>query len=366
MNSKDGLLSHALAKMWGNQFVRWWIGEMQSMVPDWMRPRSPSLDGVRQVLLDELDAALPTLTARERMVLLVPTSKVLRQVIHLPLAAEESLRQVLEYQMDQYTPFGADKVYFVHSVESRDFQRGKLGVVLTVVHRGPIDTGIAKLRDAGIVPVGVFAQSPSGVPPALNLLPNQIGGPVDAGWRRSSAFALTAVVLLLVLVVWALPLVIKREAAIQILPFVEQTKKAAEIVDDARRDLDARIVRHNFLLEKRRSTPTVIETLEELTRILPDDTWVRTLDIKGKELAIQGETASSVKLVGLFEQSSRFKDATFRSPLVKGQAQGVEIFSLALQVRQPVVTAAPLPTASAPAPTASAPASSAASGRALL
>ena len=369
MNSKDGLLSHTITKLWGSQFIRWWIGELQSMVPDWLRPRAPSLDGVRQVLLDEIDNALPTLRAQERMVLLVPTSKVLRKVIHLPLAAEENLRQVLEYQMDQYTPFEIDQVYFVNSIESRDFQRGRLSVMLTVVHRGLIDACVAKLRHAGIVPAGVFPQSLSGEPSGLNLLPSHVGGSVDVGWHRSPTFAMAVVVLLLALIAWALPLVIKREAAIQILPFVEQARKAATAVDDIRRDLDVRIERHNFLIEKRRSTPTLIETLEDLTRVLPDDTWVRTLDLKGKEIVIQGETASSVKLVGLFEQSNRFKDATFRTPLVKGQTQGVEIFSLALKVRQPAQVTTPIQAASAPAPTASAPtapAPNAAGGKARL
>jgi general secretion pathway protein L len=105
------------------------------------------------------------------------------------------------------------------------------------------------------------------------------------------------------------------------------------------------------VLEKRQKTPAVIQVLEELTRVLPDDTWVQTLDIKGKELQIQGETASSVRLIGLFEQSSVFKDSSFRSPLTKGQVSGTERYQLALQIRPPALpTVAPAPEASSSAP----------------
>jgi len=69
---------------------------------------------------------------------------------------------------------------------------------------------------------------------------------------------------------------------------------------------------------------------------------VQTIDLKGKELQIQGETASSVRLIGLFEQSPYFRDASFRSPLTKAQTSGYERYQLSLQVRP-----LPLPVASA-------------------
>ncbi len=107
--------------------------------------------------------------------------------------------------------------------------------------------------------------------------------------------------------------------------------------------------------------------LEELTRVLPDDTWVQQLDIKGKELQIQGETASSFRLIGLFEQSAMFHDASFRAPLIKGQSSGSERYQLALQM-QPMAGKAATPATSptaATSPTPATPAASASSPAAL-
>jgi hypothetical protein len=74
---------------------------------------------------------------------------------------------------------------------------------------------------------------------------------------------------------------------------------------------------------------------------------VQTLDIKGKELQIQGETASSVRLIGLFEQSSMFRDASFRSPLTKGQSSATERYQLAVQIRPSATAVMAAPAASA-------------------
>ena len=165
---------------------------------------------------------------------------------------------------------------------------------------------------------------------------------------------LAALLILLALAALTAPLVIKREAVVQLLPWVEKAKAAAETVDTVRRDLEARVDQHNYLLIKRQATPTVIQTLEELTRVLPDDTWVQSLDIKGNELLIQGETGSSVRMIGLFEQSSLFKDASFRAPLTKGQGSGMDRFQLALQVGAKA-TPTPMPSAFTPMSAASAP-----------
>ena len=61
--------------------------------------------------------------------------------------------------------------------------------------------------------------------------------------------------------------------------------------------------------------------------ILPDNTWLQQLDVRGVEVSMQGNTGSSAKLIGLFEQSALLENANFKSPLVKvqgGRAQGGE------------------------------------------
>lgn len=327
-----------------NRFLRWWLGELGSMVPAWMRSTSASVDRFMLVPLAQANSHLdhPAGNDPRDLALTVPDSRVLRKILTLPLATEENLRQVLEFQIEQHTPFPPSHVYFGYVVASRDFERGQLTVEFVATPRDAVDTAIKTLSAQGAQVRAVFAEGLLAEGSLLNLLPTALGKAPSPIWNGVNPW-LAALVGLLALTAIVMPLIIKREAVVQMLPWVEKGKKAAEIVDTMRRELDARVEQHNFVLEKRQKLPTVIQALEELTRVLPEDTWVQILDLKGTELLIQGETASSVRLIGLFEQSSMFRDASFRAPLTKGQGVATERFQLALQVR-PVVarTATPL------------------------
>jgi len=347
-----------------SRFLRWWLGELASMAPAWVRPTSADAKSFILVPLEQATAQYTRADSADQreLALTLPSSRVMRKTLTLPLATEENLRQVLEFQMEQHTPFPAAKVYFGYWVTGRNFELGQLSVEFVATPREGVDAAIKALSGLALQVRAVFAADMLAAGNLVNLLPAGLGKAPSA-LRHGANPWLAALVALLALAAVAMPLVIKREAVVQLLPWVEKGKKAAETVDTLRRELVARVDKHNYLLEKRQSAPTVIQALEELTRVLPDDTWVQTLDIKGKELQIQGETASSVRLIGLFEQSSMFREASFRSPLTKGQSSGTERYQLALQIR-PVAAVAPIATpaasaavatpASAPVPAASA------------
>ena len=348
-----------------NGFLRWWLAELSSMVPDSLRPTAlgaesftvvrlergsaflrlfdnGSLRDAGIVSLQTLDAAtqrqaflaaLDKVRSGQRdVVIALASDRVLRKTLTLPLATEENLRQVLEFQMEEYTPFPLSQVYFGHRIAGRDFARGQLAVEFAATPRATVDEAVKTLNDWGCVVRAVVVEDMLAAGIFVNLLPATQVKPRSIITRGLNPW-LAGLFMLLAIAAIAMPLVIKREAVVQLLPRLEKGKTAAEAAEILRRDLEASVQEHNYLLEKRQALPPVIVALEELTRILPDDTWVQQLDIKGKELQIQGETASSVKLIGLFEQSGRFYDPSFRSPLTKGQTAGAERFQLALQMR---------------------------------
>jgi general secretion pathway protein L len=359
MNTSTENFKEALARLKqqlvASRFLRWWLAELASMAPAWMRSASGNVDSFALVPLEQVSAQFvrPDTSDQRDLALILPPARVLRKTLILPLATEENLRQVLEFQMEQHTPFPADKLYFGYHVTGRDFERGQLSVEFVATPREGVDAAIKTLAGLSTSVRAVFAADMLATDNLVNLLPAGLAKAPSA-LRHGANPWLAALVALLAVTAMAIPVVIKREAVVQLLPWVEKGKKTAEAVDALRRELEARVDKHNYLLEKRQLVPTVIQALEELTRVLPDDTWVQTLDIKGRELQIQGETASSVRLIGLFEQSSMFREASFRSPLTKGQSSGTERYQLALQIR-PVATLVPdAPVAQAAMPTASA------------
>src|SRR4029077_9208491 len=111
--------------------------------------------------------------------------------------------------------------------------------------------------------------------------------------------------------------------------------------------------------------------LEDVTHLLPDDTWLTQLELKSvsrgkdaqRELSLRGESANAGRLVSLLEDSKVFEQAAPRSPTTKIQPGPGEIFDVGAQLKtlpmpQPLALPerAPRPVAVPPAPTAASPA----------
>ena len=77
----------------------------------------------------------------------------------------------------------------------------------------------------------------------------------------------------------------------------------------------------------------LLEIMDELTRILPDDTWITRLDMKGSELQIQGQSSSAAAVIPLIESSSILQNPSFRSPVTQAPRSEDERFHLSAEIR---------------------------------
>jgi len=76
--------------------------------------------------------------------------------------------------------------------------------------------------------------------------------------------------------------------------------------------------------------------LRELTVILPDDTWVERLQIKGDSAQIIGQSGKASALIGIVESSKLFSSAAFTSPVTTDPRTGKERFVLSARIgREP-------------------------------
>lgn len=346
-------------------FLRWWLTELKALLPAQWRSSSLDLSGAAGVLLSVSGAHVSRIDNSKlvsvgeaisgstgsadqksvlrgllekvrgktgKTVLILPAGSVLVKKMRLPLAAEESLDNILSFEMDRHTPFKAEEVFFDYRILHRDVQKNRLELEVAVTRRETVERPVSQLAGWGITPVGAMIAEQDALNEHFNLLPRTRrpqAAPLLGRFNR----ALLALVLLLAIGAMLLPIIIKREAVLHLTPFVERAKIAAEATDDLHRKLDALAAQYNFLLEKKQASPVLVVVFDELTRILPDDTWVQQFDLKGKELQIMGETGSSSKLIGLMEQSKILHDTNFRSPLTKGQNPSSEHFHLGAEIK---------------------------------
>ena len=172
---------------------------------------------------------------------------------------------------------------------------------------------------------------------SFNLLPQGQPGERESSGEGLLQYALIGLVALLLAVALVLPAWQKRQAIIDLHPQLNKAKQEAEATAAIQRDVEQRVADHNFVTAKKQAAYPALAILEEVTRLLPDNTWVTQLDVKtaGKvrEAQISGETPSSSKLIEVLEQSALMKNAAPRGTVVRGATPNTERFVIAAEVR---------------------------------
>lgn len=346
-----------------SRFFRWWGRELMALIPRslrvpsrpaagmlWLSQESGAMVFWRQhrgarreigriatVSGGEEDAriAFEAIHSRDRkrpVGLCIPGGQVLRKDVVLPLAAAENLNQVLGFELSRLTPFSANQAYYAGNVVSEDRESQRLFVRLTATPRPPIDELIGSLDKWGVTPHAVVVDDElSGPGDCVNLLPPERRPPRGNPryWIHGAMAALTLCLLMAVLVI---PLWQKREMLIALQPMLAKAQQQAEAVNALKKEQGRLLAEYNYPLEQKLARPAKVILLEEITRLLPDGTWLQQLDINAGEVSMQGNTQSSSKLIGIFEKSPLLQDASFKSPLVKAQG-GEERFQLTAAIK---------------------------------
>jgi general secretion pathway protein L len=336
------MASQALAKPWQDlkrayaasvfaRFFQWWFGELKQLLPVRWREAlvdqpeeltvqlEPGAVSIRRVGADE---ALLTLAEDQdpaqrqaeiarcfarfqvppRLCYRLSGERVLRRRLSLPLAAQENLRQVLGFELDRQTPFRADQVYYGSRILASDPVARQIAVELLLVPRALLDTELARIAAAGLALDAVDASDASGAALGVNLLPPERRA-LRRNWQLRFNLALGAAALALLLVVMYQS-VVNREAALeQMRDHVDKAKREAHAVADLRRSLADAVEGANFLAERRRQQPVIIELLHDLNERLPDDTYLVRFSLNNGDIQLQGLSAEASKLVPILQHS---------------------------------------------------------------
>lgn len=360
-------------------FLRWWADELSAAVPvawrerfasrgtafvrveadQWqsLRPASGKLVKTGHADLGSLDegrrrAAFRRLveeaaSGAPNVWLVLPDEAVLVRTVTLPLAAEEAIRDALGFELDRLTPFAQEHACFDHRLTGRDPVAQQLSIGIAVTARAPVEARLAQLRELGatVLGVGVAGDVAACANPFNLLAPEDRDRPATSRTVIVGR-ALATIAGLLAVVALAYPLWQKREAVIELQPRLEKAKGGADVADRLAREIEKLASEHNFLVAKKQALYPAVLVLEDLSRLLPDTTWVQQLDVKAgpklRELQIAGETGSSSQLIEVLEKSGSLANASFKSPLTKGVTPGTERFLVSAEVK-PRAVPEPMP-----------------------
>ena len=360
-------------------FGHWWAGELAAMMPSrlraaldrrrarpvlafdgaeatlWRPAQSAgrtrmiaaariALDGDPQTVVAGGRSALAPLVrggngvAPEVVIALAPRAT-LRKRLALPAAIEGNLRQALAYDLDRHTPFKSDELYFDAAVVDRDPAHNTLQVELAAARRAIVDPMLRHAESFGARVVGVSVDPPEVIASLrLDLLP--VDRPERSSRSRWQVAIPASLVIAAVLAALVLPVWQKREEAIALHQLAEQARQRAGVSDALRTELERRVGEYNFALERKYAFPGTVQALDDITHLLPDDTWLTQLELRGvrgkdgqRELTLRGESANAGRLVSLLEDSKLFTQAAPRSPTTKIQPGPGEIFDVGAQLK---------------------------------
>ena len=340
------------------QFLRWWVGELRQMLPAaWQQRLQRALRRVTITMdpgslrfgveenhairtLEDV-AVEPDVAAQGRQIrallernelqpvprfLLLDERQVLCKKLQLPAATEANLRQVLGFEMDRQTPFRAADVYYDWKMLPSDRDSGQIHLELIVTPRRAVDSAIELLTARGLALSGIDVLG-EGTTLGVNLLPQEHRWRVVNPKTRLNV-GLAAAVLVLLMLVMAESLKLRADRVERLESAIAEVQDEARLVQRLREQVMESGEAASFLTVRRAGSPMAIEVLADVTRLLPDDTFLDRLVISEASVLLQGKSSNAQQLIELVNKSDMFENAAFRGSTRLDAASGLEIFEV--------------------------------------
>ena len=324
-----------IAQRWRGSLLqqgwRLWLKELRSCLPAWLLAHEPPERSYHW----PLTAPVGPVPEPVRQVLLLAPSTVLVQSLQLPLAAARNLTAVVGYELDRFTPFDAEQLYFVARQERRSATH--LEVTLVAIQRSRLDQILLDCAALGLHPHQVDVPGLG-----IDLLPAPLRPRQRAtgkGLQRSLPWLCGALVIAAMLL-W----LNDRQRVLEVMhASVLQQKQQVAQVQQLRQQLLNTRGAANYLIRRKAAQPPLAALLNELTNCLPADTWIDQLEITdGAEVSFAGQSAKASALITRIKACRSLENARFEGVIQPDAQTGKDQFALRAHLHQEAADA-PIP-----------------------
>ena len=293
--------------------------------------------GMGEIAAREISSLLATSELVPRgttdVVVQLPAQEVLRRRFELPAARYSTLARAVPFELERLSPIERDKLYYDFVVlRSAKTKKKQSELELRIVKRSTVDSAIALAREAGLR-VGEIRFAGDAREAAWRQFPVDRTAWLKLKWREWNVLALAAAAVVLAIAAVFAAYLRGAAAADALSGEVDTAAGRAAVVHRIAHEITDVQAQIEFPLAEKRA-PFLVRILSEVTRELPDGTWLTELELDGGKVHIQGFSKSASDVVGDIDRSPLFANAQFMAPLQSSQ-NGNERFDLSFDVKRP-------------------------------
>ena len=277
-----------------------------------------------EIALGKPDQAIRGRSRAAATILALDAGAMLEQSATLPLASERDLGAVLRHEMDRFTPFRAEDLFWTWREERRDRQNGLLNLRLLLVPKPGVQTALAAMAASGLRPVALEVPTSSGVEHLL------LTGPDATSGRRRSALVASWACAGLVMAVFIVPVIRQEWAISRIESTVVSLRPRVALVDALRRRIAANTSGTDVFSAENARIGNPLRALAAVTAALPDDTYLTAFAMRERKISIAGRSAGAARLINALSTDPELRDPAFDAPVTRA-GDKLDLFSI--QVR---------------------------------
>ncbi len=266
----------------------------------------------------------------------LPRGQFFMRHFDIPAVARANLNRLVMVEIERKTPFHLSDIYVGQVTRSLDELQSKFRVEQWIVKRDIVERAAC---DVGLAVEDIDFVRPSIAEEAGVEVPNIVlrRDTRTSGWLRRTLLIMGGVAFLLTVVGGAEEQWRQNSLATTLdAEIVSAASRAAAIrklADQASQESG----RLGALRAEKALYPPLVDILEELSRILPDGTWVAEFRLKEsrpgeRAITISGFSDSAADLVALMDGSQLFSKTFLTAPITTDPNEHRERFSLETQV----------------------------------
>jgi len=277
----------------------------------------------------ELKQKFPEL-GKSRFILSLNSGQALEKELILPAAVKHNLMQVMQFELDKYTPFNAEQVYFIAQVLRQETPEN-ITVLLALTPRSNFDTLYSQIIAADIPIDWVECDYRPDTGYRYNLLPLDKQRTKNR-FMRGLIGGLGVLIGLLALGLVIVPVLVGEGQVEALRQQLKPLQKQIQKVQRQQQEIDGLLAETQELVALKQSIPTLNEILFHLTHLLPDNTWLTHFKLQDDSIQIQGQSGTASNLIEILESSPVFENVRFISPLTQDKRTGKERFQISAQL----------------------------------